>query len=227
MLTVQVRDVGPHRDLAVLQVMQQLRIEQRVALEEPVVGPGQAEAGHVAHRQTQQRAEEGPRQPERQVRAGLGKMVHRLAQYMLGDEVVAPSHADEGAVGVDGSVAGNVGTGIAQPHDQHPLTLEVLARDVAHRVAYLAVEVALEARQVRVPVAARGTDQCAVAAALTAAQGDGPEPAVFLFHTGYRRFKADGFAQPEGLRKAAHVLQDLPVRRIVRVMPGHGIAQEA
>ncbi|MNT62301.1 hypothetical protein D3C72_2000100 [compost metagenome] len=143
--------------------------------------------------------------------AGLGKFVGRFAHQVLGHEVVAPAHADEGLLRMRCRVAGNVGPGVASAHNQHALAAKLVAVFVGDRMAHFAVKLPRKLRHARVPVHASGADHGVVQAACAVRQIDHPARGAVLLDANHVGVELDALAQPEGVGKAAQVGQDLAV----------------
>src|SRR6202042_1268746 len=87
-------EAGAGGHVAVLDAERQVAVQQRVRLEQLVIGPLQAELLRLSVQDPQQAAEDPLLNPGWQGRAALGEDVGRHAEDVLGDDPVAAPHAD-------------------------------------------------------------------------------------------------------------------------------------
>ncbi len=223
---VQSVDIGFDGDVAVLEMVQQLGVEQRVTFEQAMVRLGQPQPGQVSVDQAQQGRKDRTRQPHGQMRTGFGDLVDRNPHQVLGNEVIAAAHAEKGALRLHGRLAGDVRAGVTGTQHQHALAAEFVAMPETHRVADVAIEVAWQLRHAGVPVDARCADDRGVDALRAIGQRHLPAPVRLFVDAQDGGVELDLLAQTKRLGEAAQVGQDLSMRRVVGVMARHGMADE-
>lgn len=88
--------------------------------------------------ESQQSNEQGALDAQRQLWPTLTEFVGGSAENVFGDNMVAAPNTDIRSVGIRRSVTGDVGTGVADAHDQHPFAAEFGFSDAREfRRAYL------------------------------------------------------------------------------------------
>jgi hypothetical protein len=118
-------DAGTRDDVAVLQVMEQLRVEHRVRLEQLVVGLLQTEPGGISRQQLEHRLQNRPLHRLGQERPLAADDVGGHPEHVLRDEPVPAAHTDRGALRRARRVARDVAGRVAPADDQHALAGEL------------------------------------------------------------------------------------------------------
>lgn len=158
--------VGFDLDVAVGDVVGELRVDDRVGLEKFVVGGGETDFAEVAQRQVgdadaHPAAEEQRKPPAEQ---GFAYLIERETTPKLGEKVIPAAHAVVSTSCMLAAFDGDVATGVARADHEHAASFQDFRRFVFGGVKFEAVELAGYFRPAGIPVVAVGDDDAAVAA---------------------------------------------------------------
>ncbi len=206
-------------------VVEHLRVHDRVALEHPVVGLRQPVAGQVADDELDHAGEQQLLDAEGQGRPAVGEDVGGLAEQVLGEEPVAAAHAERGRGGADRGVGGDVAAGVAGADDQHAPVAEQVGGAVLAGVDLLAGELARVVGHPRLPLVAGRRDEVRVGPG--AAVGEPHRPAILAaggrLDLGPER---DPVLEPAVAGEVPQVGEHLGPRRVVGEVLGERVALE-
>ena len=185
-----------------------------------MVGLRKPEPGQVAVQPVEHHGRiERDRHAGRRVGHAIDEDVRRHAENVLRHEAIAAPHAQVGVARRPRRIAGDIHAGIARPDDQHVAAFELRRAAVGRGMAHLALEPVRRRiiRQPRMPGDARRRDHARIVEHAPVAELDAPE-AIDARRALHFRAERDVAIEVEGPRESADIVEDLPVRGIVRIV---------
>ena len=149
----------------------------------------------------------------------IDQHIRRHAEYVLRHEAIAAPHAQVSRPGRARRIAGDVHAGIARPDNQHVAAFELRRAAIGRGMAHLALEPFRRRifRQPRMPGDARRRDHACIFEHAPVAELDAPE-AIDACRALHFRAERDVAIEVESPRESADIVEDLPVRGIVRII---------
>ena len=201
-------------------MMQHLRVHDGMAGQRIVIRLRKPEPSEVAVQPVEHHGRiERDRDAGRRVGHAVDEDIRRHAKNMLRHEAIAAPHAQVSLARRPRRVASDVHAGVTRPDDQHVAAFELRRTSVSRGMTHLALEPVRRRiiRQPRMPGDARRRDHARIFEHAPVAELDAPK-AIDAYRALHFRAERDVAIEVEGPRESADVVEDLPVRGIVRIV---------
>ena len=202
------------------QIVQHLRVHDRMRFEHLMIGCREAEAREIAVDEAQKPRQHKLRQPQRPAPTALREHVKGFTEHVLWDEVVSAAQTDERSLGRLCCVARDIAAGISRADNKDTFAAEFVGSAIRRGVTRLTGERPGERWYARMPVGAARGDDGAVDPLLTVRKPNPPTCAGSLDAVDHC-VEANVLLQPVGAGERPEVGQNLPVGGVVGILRGH------